>query len=140
MYKYEKIAHIVVRCLALLLLLNALTDGLLIIVDILFVKAQIYERSQIAFQPRLLYAGVDIVVAAFVYYWSEDFVSYIIKNIEEDEEILFDDEETMNSDEEKSGSGEEIQNSGDENPNSANKQTNSNDVTANSSEKNPLKP
>ncbi len=83
MINYYKIATIVVRGVALSFLVSALSEFGMAIFDFILVRTGVFNRSQIAFEIRMMMAAVWIIAAAILYFKSDPVVRYFVEGLEE---------------------------------------------------------
>lgn len=93
MNDYYKIATIVVRGVALSFLVSALSEFGMAAFDFILVRTAVFNRTQIAFEVRMMEAACWIIAAAILYFKSDPIVRYVVEGLTDEESTEKVDEE-----------------------------------------------
>lgn len=86
MNKYKKIAIIVVRGFAISFLVSTMIEVGIIASDTLFVRTGIYDRSEIAFKPRLILLVFYFLGSLFLFTQSKPIANVLIQGLVDESE------------------------------------------------------
>lgn len=86
MRNIKTLATLFLRVFAVSYFFSGMIDVAMLIFDYVFVRTGMYLRSEVAFTPRVMAAGFDIVVAAFFFYQSKELIEFVTRGLDTSEE------------------------------------------------------